>query len=142
MRSKLPQDTRGKSQRVLHFIIIIIIIRIQLFQPHWADQMPGHYEMGQVSEHRPLRDHKVHQWVAFPKPRSIQSCLIVTMLARLHTCIVAYAKQCIQPLCLHYEAFAISISSCTHPSCCCISYSTLQMTKLQLSTTTSDLPAN
>jgi len=31
-------------------IIIIIIVRSHLFQPHLADQMPGHQEMGQLLE--------------------------------------------------------------------------------------------
>ena len=32
---------------------IIIIIRLHLFKPQQADQMPGHHEMGQLLEHRP-----------------------------------------------------------------------------------------
>ena len=36
-----------------HDIIIIIIIKLHVFQPHRADQMPGYHEMGQQLEHRP-----------------------------------------------------------------------------------------
>jgi len=45
-------DVTGEPQIIM---MIIIIIRLQLFQPHRADQMPGHQEMGQLLECTPFQ---------------------------------------------------------------------------------------